>query len=261
MIWLGDTYGNFFKSNDRGHTWFLLPGNIYQNGIKGIAFRDSLNGLAVASVWVSGGGNNPGFYADMTLGTNDGGNSWTPRPVTFSSSNVVWGLAMYDVAYVPGTADTYIATSEYDSSYAAFSVITTDGGLTWSLIDSTEQHTACVFTSPTNGYTGGYVKDFTRGIFKWNGALPSGINEHKLGEMVSYPNPATGTLNVELFYDCFNTTVTLTDLHGRKLFSQNFDFSPGKTVQLNTENIVAGLYVLSVSSKEGMATKLVQIAK
>ncbi|MBL0104770.1 MAG: T9SS type A sorting domain-containing protein [Bacteroidetes bacterium] len=260
MIWLGDTYGNFYKSNDRGLTWTLLPGCINPSAIKGIAFKDALNGIAVASVWVSGGGNGPGGYADMSVRTTDGGNTWQSQPIIFSSPNVAAGSAIYDATYIPGTANTYIACSEYDSTWSAYSVISIDGGATWSLIDSTEQHTVCVFTSPTNGYSGGYVKDFSRGIFKWSGSLPTGITEANWNNDVSvYPNPTSDEINIEFPESEKNSEIliSLTDINGRAILTQHENLNLSKSTQLNLREFEKGIYILTISSSESRMSKLI----
>lgn len=73
-----------------------------------IAFKDTLNGLAAAP-----------FPRRDILRTMDGGGTWTSLP-PFPAS-------VRSLEYIPGTENTYIATSFIDQ-YLAY---TLDGGETW----------------------------------------------------------------------------------------------------------------------------------
>lgn len=254
-IWLGDTYGNFFKSNDRGLTWTLLPQSINPSGVKGISMRDSLYGIAVASYYVSGGGIGSGSYADNSVYTTDGGLTWTLFSFNFYSPNVVNSVAKYDVTYVPGTPNTFIACSEYDASYAAFTAISTDGGQNWEMMDSTEQHTVCVFTSPTNGYTGGYIPDFQSGIYKWNGALPLGIEKANLTEKISiWPQPTSGLMNVDLtaISELEPYMYQVVDLTGHEVLSNPV---AENSLQIDMSNYAKGVYILKLLGKNAVLSR------
>ncbi|MEP7263936.1 MAG: T9SS type A sorting domain-containing protein [Bacteroidota bacterium] len=253
-IWLGDTYGYFYKSTDKGLTWNLLPGNIYPSAVKGIAFRDSLYGMAVAAQYISGGSGGPGGYADYSVFTTDGGNTWQPMTFNFVSSTVVNSTAKYDVAYIPGTANTFIATSEYDPSYAAFSAITYDGGVNWQMMDSTEQHTACVFTSPTNGFTGGYISNFQSGIYRWSGPLVLGVNEMAdANSLQLFPNPAVD--KISFTYDGKSgddAQVVINDVTGKIIYSEKIADFNNRDFTVDVKDFKEGFYLLQLKTSNGV---------
>lgn len=170
-IWLGDAAGVVYYSADKGHTWRVQSDQTsalgYQ-GIKGLAFKNVLEGMAITSVF-QGGGNGGGAYTDNAqfYKTSDGGATWTPVFYNSSQSSLSnQYYAKYDVAYLPGTADAYLLSSEYENIFK-FSAITTDGGSTWTYIDSTVAHTALKFAGNGTGWSGGYIHNTGDGIYKW----------------------------------------------------------------------------------------------
>lgn len=244
-IWLGDSYGYFYKSTNQGMTWTLMS-NAINSSIKGIAFKDTLHGMAVASRWNTGGGSGGGFAEDFSVMTSDGGASWQAMPILLNSVTVGSNAAKYDVAYVPGTTNTYIVGSEYDIS-STFTAITTDGGLSWSLLDSTSQHTVVCFTSPTHGYTGGYLTDFASGIFKWSGNLPNQVDDHKLkNEIVCYPNPADEFIYIHSndLSGSSHVMILVRDMTGKICLRQETDQL--QRFQLDLRSLRDGPYMLSV---------------
>ena len=252
-IWLGDTYGYFYKSTDKGNSWSQMPYPIAPSAIKGIAFRDSLYGIAVASQWISGGGNGGGGYADYSVFTSDGGLSWQPLVINFPSASVVNSVAKYDVAYVPGSANTFVVTSEYDASYAAFSAVTYDGGTTWALIDSTEQHTACVFSSENKGYTGGYVNNFQSGVFSWNGVLSSIVNlSDEVNEVFTLsPLPATDLVTLKRNNESLIRDISVIDISGKRITSFEVDSRNDKEIILDVSSLPRGIYMILLSEQNG----------
>ncbi len=255
-IWLGDSFGNFYKSMDRGLTWVLCTNPITPSAVKGIAFRDSLYGIAVAAQWNGGGGNGGGFYADFSVITTDGGNTWAPLNFQINSNTVVYSSAKYDIAYVPGTSNTFIITSEYDSSYAAFSAISTDGGVSWNLLDSTEQHTVCVFTSANKGYTGGYITSQTEGIFKWVGNISTSIPEQSNSIEISIaPNPVRDVFRITTKEKILSYLIT--DYTGRIILSEKENPATDNSFTIDVSSLPAGLYLLKYSTDN----KSYQVAK
>lgn len=170
-IWLGDEAGVVYHSADKGHSWRVQSDQssaLGYQGIKGLAFKNVFEGMAIASTFQGGGGGG-GAYTDNAqfYKTSDGGATWTP--LFYNSSQ--WSLsnqfyAKYDVAYLPGTADSYILSSEYNNMNK-FSAITTDGGTTWTYIDSTVAHTALKFAGNGTGWSGAYINNANDGIYKW----------------------------------------------------------------------------------------------
>jgi photosystem II stability/assembly factor-like uncharacterized protein len=118
----GGTVARVFRSSDRGRSWTVtptpLPGNVTA-GIFGIAFRDSLNGVAVGGNYTK-----PQEPSDNVIRTRDGGLSWT-----IAGGSLPAGVR-YGVTYVPGTAGaTLVASGPSGWGYSR------DDGTTWAVLE------------------------------------------------------------------------------------------------------------------------------
>jgi photosystem II stability/assembly factor-like uncharacterized protein len=252
-IWVGDEFGRFFKSVDKGHTWALMPSDLSPYGIKGIAFRDSLNGLAI--VTRSGGTTASGLTDDGRIyRTTDGGSTWN-----YISFNIIGNTpqslvkpneSKCDIAHVPNTPGTYIVTSEDNIGYSA---ISTDAGVSWNLIDSNVKYTALAFLSPTVGWAGGHLTSMqTSGLNKW---VPPVTNTDELPYVVTdsltlYPNPVgTGQLNViGLDGTPSDYTYTVQDVRGSIVAGSRAKADRIGSITIDVDGLVPGLYLLNVMS-------------
>lgn len=154
-LWFGTqcvtSPGRVFKSTDKGLTWTVANTPFTSNGWVDVRMRDELNGLAMDKRAAGS------FLAE----TSDGGATWT----AITPTGPFYG---YDIAYVPGTANTWISTGAASSaSGASYSV---DGGHSWT--DYPEvlgiQLLDCDFIEGGIGWAGSFsVDEFTGGIYKY----------------------------------------------------------------------------------------------
>ena len=142
--WIGTGAGSrarVLRTGDGGRTWSAaetpLPAGPTA-GIFGIAFRDTLNGVAVG-----------GDYTDTTsaafnvLGTRDGGRTWDL--IARSAPDGV----RYGVAYVPGTRPALlVAVGPSGSGYSL------DDGVSWTELDRRGVNTVA-FSGPAEGWAAG----------------------------------------------------------------------------------------------------------
>ena len=118
--------------------------------------RDALHGL-----W--------GVHGELYR-TSDGGVTW--EEVEYSGN---WFTN--DLAYVPGTASTYVSTGAHDmpgyaengSLHGIGTSYSLDDGNTWITIDTAVEHMSLAMVNSYTGFTGGINTDVTNGIFKYNG--------------------------------------------------------------------------------------------
>lgn len=140
--WIGTGGGpvaRVFKTTDGGLTWQAVATPLTggpARGIFGVAFRDTLDGIAVGGDYQQ-----PDAAAPNVLRTSDGGRTWT----------LVGGSApagvRYGVAYLPGSRGTAVAVGP--TGYG----ITRDDGRTWAVIDTLYAFTLVL--APGRGWVAG----------------------------------------------------------------------------------------------------------
>lgn len=257
-VWMGDIYGDFYKSTNRGLSWTHLPQQSIGDAIKGIAFKDTMNGLAIGAHFVQGGSGGGSYTDDSKIyHTSDGGATWTTSFIFFPNFMIITYTAKYDVAYVPGTANTYILTQEYGPGIN-YSAISHDGGMNWLPIDSNVKHTALAFASNGKGWSGGYYTSPSAGMFRWGTVptVPSGVAEttQAVSKVDAYPNPVKNQLQVGFAQPVSDAVITVTDVSGKVLSVQKIGSQPVSHVSVATDMLSAGTYFLNVETSSGTLT-------
>ncbi len=77
-----------------------------------------------------------------------------------------------------------------------------------------------------------------------------------------YPNPTTNLLNIDLSESAGNQTlsVAITDINGRKIRTETF-YGSNNTYQISTENLLPGMYVVTIHDKAGRVMHTKKIMK
>ncbi len=169
-FWTISSSGRIWKSIDKGLHW-----NAYQTEETFIEFsnlkmRDELHGL-----W--------GVHGEL-YSTSDGGITW--QEIDY---NGTWFTN--DLAYVPGTASTYVSTGAHDfpgyaengSLHGIGTSYSVDEGHTWIVIDTAEEHLCLAMVNVYTGFTGGINTNGSTGIFKYNGPALGYSCENNLTSM------------------------------------------------------------------------------
>ncbi len=246
-IWAGSSLGRILRSSDKGTTWtvdfspVLDFGGVITSGSSGsFAFRNATNGLLIA---VDGDGTSSALYE-----TADGGATWDP--VTPAGT---WYFG--DIAYVPGTANTYVTTGIRftDESWMG-SAYSTDGGHTWISIDAGQQRGKVRFLNTTTGWAGQFSDgpSGTTGILKFVGDLALKTSEVAVkSNLKIFPNPATDVVKVTSNNKI--ESVSVIDLSGKNVKS-------AKGSEINVSALPKGTYVVQVQYGGGAVenTKLIK---
>lgn len=229
-IWFGTSSGRLFRSVDKGLNWTVSQapavtdfGSATTGGA--YAFATPLNGLLVTK-------------SGQIFNTTDGGTTYTEIAAT--------GFFNGDIAYVPGTTNTYVTTGTAGSSY------TLDGGLTWTLVD-TLQHTVVAFLDGNTGFTGGFTTSATAGgVSKYTGTVlkTAAFNASKFS---TYPNPVSDNVTISNNDNILLTDVNITDINGRTV--KSLKVNNLSEVQMNVSELGAGVYFMNVMTDSGKVVK------
>jgi photosystem II stability/assembly factor-like uncharacterized protein len=157
-FWTVSTSGRIWKTTDKGLHWDAHTTEQTLIEFSNLKMRDALHGL-----W--------GVHGELYR-TVDGGVTWTE--VEYSGT---WFTN--DLAYVPGTASTYVSTGAHDfpgyaengSLHGIGTSYSVDDGNTWITIDTAVEHFCVAMVNSYTGFTGGInTNASTNGIFKYNGS-------------------------------------------------------------------------------------------
>jgi len=234
-IWFGSSYGNIYRSFDKGQTWTTSEFPDEYSCIHSIAFKDSLNGLAISTISSS--------FANLPntriAKTSDGGISWTSLPPTI--------YKFRNIAFVPGTENTYMAAG-FMPGITAYS---TDGGENWILINDTYSYDPIQFVTPSVGWVG-RISVFSDGqpvIYKWEGE-PFAVENSEISNTTSieiYPNPFSDILSIETkFKGKYNFEIA--DLNGTvksRIFSNSHNL-----ISRNLGYLPPGIYFVKIWNNE-----------
>jgi len=251
-VWIGTDLGRILRSTDRGTTWtgYITPcldfGGVTTSGSQGsFAFKDGNNGLLLTADGVSAGG----FVTAGLYKTTDGGENWEMLEPTGE-----WYYG--DIAYVPGTANTYVTTGIAPTVAEPLlgSSYSTDGGVTWTSIDSGEQRGKVKFLNGTTGWCGQFSdgEGGSIGILKFNGDLSMAVSDVAVkSNLQIYPNPAADVVKISAKKEVLSGTIM--DMSGKKV--QTF-----KGSEANVSSLAKGTYILQVVYKNGGVenTKLIK---
>ena len=120
FMWYGTTIGRVYRSADTGQTWAVSSITGMAGGCIGLAFRDSIHGLA----W---------GYTAQTAGvfklvkTADGGITWTPL-------NLLTKVGTYDICNIPKTGGFMsVGADSVVNNY--LTSVTYNDGATWTILD------------------------------------------------------------------------------------------------------------------------------
>jgi photosystem II stability/assembly factor-like uncharacterized protein len=253
LVWFGTSKNRIYRSVDAGQTWSVSAPFTSTLGaamqITDISFRDANNGLAKAYFGSY-------LYSGLTLWkTSNGGATWTQ--ITTLDPN----FGRYAMCAIPGTS--IYASCEPTPTNQVISYSSDDGqtwtswggsGITYYDIDFADNVTGWLgsISSPTNAAQGGIYKYSGQPVF-------IGGQTSENGSMHVYPNPCNGIFNIKMSSNSNdNILVTLLDLTGRTVFSENFMNNFDMQKELDVRHLKTGIYFLNVQSgQHSYRTKII----
>jgi hypothetical protein len=177
-IWFGTNQGRVYKSVNKGLNWTVSTATQMAGKLVKPVFRNGSHGLLLDGLWGSG----------VLCESFDGGTTWTQ--VDYTGSNF-----HYDIAYVPGTQNTWVRSGfDPGSSGSAYSF---DGGHTWTDFIGTNgtPYYGMAWVNMHCGWAGGVNTSATEG----------GVQKY-IGWLVVKPSPG----NVQAIADNHNVEISWT---------------------------------------------------
>lgn len=156
-FWTVSTVGRIWKTTDKGLHWNAYATDETYIEFSNLKMRDELHGL-----W--------GVHGELYR-TDDGGVTW--EEVEYSGT---WFTN--DLAFVPGTASTWVSTGAHDfpgyeengSLHGIGTSYSVDDGNTWITIDTAVEHPSIAMVNAYTGFTGGINTNGSNGMFKYTGS-------------------------------------------------------------------------------------------
>lgn len=248
-IWFGTNQGRIYRSNNRGVNWVWAAqspisdfGGAAQSG--SYAMKNGTDGLLISSDWQ--------FFR-----TTDGGQTWNAE---FPGGEY---YRNFDIAFVPGTDNTYVVTGVDIDEVGRGSSFSLDGGLNWTDInnidpDPVDGGGSLEFYDCTHGLASGFTTSSTVGgiwynLFDW--CSTSATKDFAAQGFTAVPNPTSGALEIS-GKDIANVAVY--DILGKEVMNSNFGSL--NTVNINLGSLNAGVYMVKVTTAAGASstTKVVK---
>lgn len=242
-------FGNILVSKDRGLTWTSTTTPLNANGtyIPKLEFKDKNTVLGVIG--------NTAQAVNALIISIDGGATWSYAGIDTASDVFDFN----DIAYVPGTPNTWFVTSANFASGGLGSAYTEDGGATWISIDKI-QHTSVQFNDINNGWSGGFNTSATEGgIFKWGSVrMPASVSFGKVDAFKVYPNPSNDLVYVSAKVNGAST-IKVTDMMGRVVFERTYPTQSLLLTSFDVSNYASGLYFVEVSESNNKSVQKVLV--
>jgi hypothetical protein len=197
--------------------------------------------------------------------TTDGGTTWntfTPVSGTFYE---------YQMCYVPGTPNSFVATSPYSSTVMGVA-LSNDGGMNWTdyldatYLQPTGSNIQCLgvgFYNLNIGWVGNYDQAATiNSILRYNNPNGgAGVQTYTLdgNDLNIYPNPSSG----EVYFsvngpDKNDVNLQVMDLSGKIIFENTLNVISNSVCTYDFSALSAGIYIARVSGQgENIIHKLV----
>lgn len=248
-IWCGTNKGRIYKSTNMGLNWTVAQSPITDFGSATVsgnyAMKNETEGIFISNTW--------DFYR-----TTDGAVTWTAEFPTDSEY-----YRNFDVAFVPGTSNTYVCTGEDFDGVGRGSSYSTDGGLTWVDINNIDELAvdgggALEFYDPTHGLASGFTTSTTvGGIWEWiNDATTLATVDFQTSNTVSVsPNPTNGLLDIA---GQNINQVAVYDILGKQVSNNNYGAL--NNVQINLSGLNSGVYMVKVTNNAG-ASSTIKVVK
>jgi photosystem II stability/assembly factor-like uncharacterized protein len=255
-LWFGTTHGRIYKSTDRGLNYSVTTVPSMEGHWLIPVFRNGSQGLVHDFFSYSGEG--------KICETFDGGNTWTEIVLTGP-------IYRTDLAYVPGTENTWVSTGGVREEIGKGASVSYDGGHTWTDFKGTNgaKFRNMAWINEHCGWAGSFNdNDSAGGIFKFCGDLMVGLEDeifHVPGsgfQVSCYPNPASGIVGFRFsILDSRSVTLKIYDVQEKKVAGVLDEKLPAgeHSVRFDMSRLPSGIYIARLTAgEETAATKIIK---
>lgn len=247
-IWCGTNRGRIYKSTDMGYTWTVAQSPVTDFGSATVSasysMKNQTDGLFISNTF--------DFYR-----TTDGAVTWNSE---FPGGEY---YRNFDIAYVPGTPDTYVCTGLDPDDVGRGSSYSIDGGLTWIDINNLDALPvdgggALEFYDCTHGLASGFTTSSTVGgiwVNQFDYCATAGVEEFNGNTVTASPNPTSGNFEIN---GKNITHVTVYDVLGKQVIDANYGSL--NTVKVDLGALNNGVYMVKVTNNAG-ATSTIKVVK
>jgi hypothetical protein len=248
IAWFLTNAGRVIKTSDYGATWTATAAAPFTAIANGQIYASSANYAIIGAYPTSTATVESWKY------TTDGGATWDTLAPTGS-------FYQYQMCYVPGSANTFVATSPFSSTIVGVGY-STDGGLSWAdYTDATYlqpagsniQTLGVGFYNLNIGWVGNYDAAATiNSILKYdnpNGG--AGVQTYTVNgnDVNIYPNPSNGFVNFAVNGPNKNDIqIKVYDLAGSMIFEKTLNVNGTSYTSYDFSELSKGMYIVNVSS-------------
>jgi photosystem II stability/assembly factor-like uncharacterized protein len=234
-VWFGTSIGRVYSSSDSGR-WVTFPTGL-DGGVTGLAFRDSLNGIAWGFV-------NTTTQQTTVMNTTNGGQTWSNIPTNIA-------LGVWDFCNIRGTYGYMsVGLNEANSLYATS--VTYSDGAGWATLESNMTNIEKIYvvqmTDTLHGWAGSYTTNgATNGMNKYIGSNLASIKQIAANnnQVTVYPNPSNGYFNLSLTHSAANTEISVCDMPGNEVYKTTLKEN---TLNIDLSAMQKGMYLLKLQS-------------
>jgi photosystem II stability/assembly factor-like uncharacterized protein len=248
-VWITSTQGRIFYSTNKGTSWNVSVIDTVNFPISfRVAFYSAQEGIAIKYNAVLGD-------TSLIYRTHDGGVAWNK----ISSTGYIC-QSFNGAAFIVPNSNVLFSNGENGAFGSSFS---SDSGVTWNLIDTSQGYGA-IDGKDWNSLWSGQRTTMTGvgGVAKWDGTLLK-IKENLTDNgFAIFPNPVTNeiaTISYKLNRQAI-IDISLFDISGKLIFQQSKKGLMGSnTFPISFENIESGIYILNWNDGDNKISKRVII--
>jgi photosystem II stability/assembly factor-like uncharacterized protein len=243
-VWFTTSQGRIFHSKNKGYTWAVIDSK--QPFVEHLCAKADGHLLAIINDYSDTLTHN---HKCLMQRSNDMGKTWENATPALNDFGVIAAQYIAGSSYLIAEARKNNATGPFRT------LLSKDHGKSWQTIDEGTKTGFIDFTSPISGWASEYKNDKASiKLFQYDGsALVGLLQDTPLDANVSLsPSLVQSTTHLKLQSEKSNDyLILINDLSGKLLFKRIISNTQNLDEVLDLQVFSAGMYVVTVSSKDG----------